>query len=229
MNQLSGVLTPQSFIRAQATQFASVALILVCLFNVTARAAANDFRGNQFLSFKSFSRFKKSIGEQTNEIALTSPEIRARISWDELILSWNSDAPAGTYLKLEARAIYAERATKFYTIGLWSTDPTRQPRESVSKQKDADGDVQTDTLALTQPSERLQLRVTLGSEGKLKPKLKFLSASLLDRSVKREPLPPNRAAWGKIVNVPERSQMAYEGGGVWCSPTTISMLLTFWS
>jgi hypothetical protein len=51
----------------------------------------------------------------------------------------------------------------------------------------------------------------------------------LDNTVKPPPLPPNRAAWGKILPVPERSQMTYEGGEVWCSPATLSMMLAFWS
>ena len=31
------------------------------------------------------------------------------------------------------------------------------------------------------------------------------------------------------MDVLERSQMAYENGSVLCSPTTVSMLLSFWS
>ena len=195
----------------------------------TARSESFDARGIQFIAFKTFARFRKTAGEGQHETILTSPEIRARIHWDELIASWNAVMPARAYLKVEVRARYADRATKFYTMGLWSGDPAQHPRESVRQQKDADGDVDTDTLMLDQPADRLQVRLTLGGEPKEQPKLKFLGLSLLDKRAAPAPLPPNRAAWGKTLAVPERSQMAYEGGDVWCSPATISMLLASWS
>lgn len=188
-----------------------------------------DARGIQFLGFDSFSAFKNSPGQQPGESVLTSREIRARIHWDELITSWNADMPASSYLKVEVRAIYPGHTTKYYTMGLWSGDPSRYPRESVLKQKDADGDVDTDTLMLRKAVERFQLRLTLGGEGKQTPKLRFLGVSLLDSRAKPAPLPPDRGAWGKTIDVPERSQMAYENGSVLCSPTTVSMLLSYWS
>jgi hypothetical protein len=188
-----------------------------------------DARGSQFIAFKSFSTFKKSTGLVAGETVLTSPEIHARIPWDELIASWNADMPVGAYLKVEVRAIYADRATRFYIMGLWSGDPARHPRESVPNQKDAEGDVDTDTLALQQPAERLQLRLTIGGDDRQKPRMKFISVSLLNSKATLAPLPPNCAAWGKTIEVPERSQMAYENGDALCSPTTISMLLAYWS
>jgi hypothetical protein len=89
--------------------------------------------------------------------------------------------------------------------------------------------VDTDTLTLQQSAECFQLRLTLDGDAKEKPRLKFLSVSLLDSKAVRAPLPPNRKAWGKTIDVPERSQMAYENGSVLCSPTTVSMLLAHWS
>jgi hypothetical protein len=52
---------------------------------------------------------------------------------------------------------------------------------------------------------------------------------MTDSNSKPEALEPNKAAWGKTIQVPEKSQMAYPNGGVLCSPTTVSMLLTHWS
>ena len=114
-------------------------------------------------------------------------------------------------------------------MGLWSGDPARHPRASVRQQNDDDGDVDTDTLLLKQPVRKAQIRLTFGGDGKQKPKLKFLSLSVLDTHAQPTELSPNRAAWGKTIEVPERSQMAYENGGVICSPTTVSMMLAFWS
>ncbi len=97
-------------------------------------ALAFDARGGQFIGFKSFSAFDQSPGPHTGEIVLTSPTIAARIKWDELIASWNAETPEGAYLKIEVRAIYPAGPTKYYTMGLWSSNTNRYPRESVPNQ-----------------------------------------------------------------------------------------------
>src|SRR5882762_7882811 len=120
-----------------------------------------DCRGNQFIPFKDFSSFAQSPGEHTNELVLLSPQITAAIKGNELIVSWNSKLPESSGLKLEARAIYPDHATKYYTMALWSGNPARNPRESTPHQKDPDGDVSTDTLILKNPCDRFQIRLTL--------------------------------------------------------------------
>jgi hypothetical protein len=201
----------------------------VCLALTATPALALDARGGQFIGFKSFSDFAKTAGAHRGEIVLTSPQILARINWDELIASWNAETPEGAYLKIEARAIYPAGPTKYYVMGLWSANPSRYPRESVLHQKDADGDVATDTLRLDRPCDRLQIRLTLGGDERQKPKLKFLGLDLTDTKVTPPSLPFNPAALGRTLPVPQRSQMAYTNGSVLCSPTTVSMIMTFWS
>jgi Peptidase_C39 like family len=207
----------------------SVAVATAGLVPMNSKSETLDARGAQFIPFKSFSRFTKSPGANPGEVVLTSPEIHSRIQWNELIASWNVEMPTNTYLKVEARAIYPDHATRFYTMGLWSADPAQHPRESVPNQKDTDADAFTDTLALNQPAERFQLRITLGGSARKKPKLKFLGVSLLNSKASPAPPSTNRAAWGKTIPVPERSQIAYENGKALCSPTTVSMLLAYWS
>ena len=165
-----------------------------------------------------------------NGVVLTSPEIPVPIAWDELVVSWNATAPSGTYLKIEARGIYPDHSTKFYTMGLWSEDVSKHPRESVPQQKNLDGNVSTDTLILEKPGARAQIRVTLGSsEENPKPELIFLGLSFLDSKTKPISFPPNQKAWGKIIETPERSQNSYPEEQGWCSPTSLAMVLMRWS
>ena len=138
------------------------------------------------------------------------------------------DRRTGGYLKAEVRALYPDRATKYYTMGLYSTDSTTHPRGSVAGQKDADGDVWTDTLILRFPCRRVQVRLTLGGP-EAGPGLKFFSLCLTNTKASPAPLPSNPSAWGRTLAVPERSQMAYPNGKVLCSPTTVSMLMSFWA
>lgn len=203
--------------------------LAVVALGFTCNCCALDARGAQFIGFSSFEQFTKVAGNGVAETVFTSPVIQSRIETDELIASWNVRSRAAAYLKVEARAIYSDHATRYFQLGRWSSDAAKFPRESVLNQRDADGDVATDTLTLTKPCRQLQVRLTLGGDDNAKPELKFLGISLLDRKAAPPSLPPNRAAWGKLLPVPERSQMAYTGGGVWCSPATVSMLMGFWS
>ena len=42
-------------------------------------------------------------------------------------------------------------------------------------------------------------------------------------------LPPNKEAWSRSLDVPRQSQMAFENGGEWCSPTAVTMMLSYWA
>jgi len=222
---------PDGLLRAPKRRVHASWLVLAGLLTLLLPRAAWSFesRGAQFLGFTRFSAFEQSRGSIPGELVLTSPIIRGDINWDQLIVSWNTDAPDGTYLKVEARAIFMDHSSGFYTMGLWSCNPARHPRESVPQQKDDDGQVITDTLVLAHATDRLQLRLTLGGDDMLKPKVKFLGVSLLDSKASPPALLPNRNAWGRLVEVPERSQMKYPNGKVLCSPTTVSMLMSYWS
>jgi len=172
----------------------------------------------------SFARTRDTNGH----VILLSPVICSTNEWDQLVLSWNVTAAPGTFLTVEARAIQPGHTTKFYTWGCWSPDDKTFPRASVRDQKDADGDVRADTLALNNPATAVQIRLTLGGTNNTIPTLKFLGISFCNTKVKPEVLPPNRAAWGKIIPTPERSQQSYPGGNGWCSPTSLSMALARW-
>jgi hypothetical protein len=208
-----------------------MALLLSAAWLIVTATAASGFddRGGQFIGFKSLSAFKESAGARPGEVVLTSPEIVARLRWDELVASWNAETPEAAYLKIEARAIYAAGPTKYYVMGLWSANTNRHPRESVLRQKDADGDVATDTLMLKRPCDRLQVRLTLGGDGGQKPRVKFLGLCLTDTKRTPTALRSNPAALGKTLAVPQRSQMVYTNGGVLCSPTTVSMIMSYWA
>ena len=186
----------------------------------------SDF--SRFTGLADFSAFTRT---QTGDGAtvLLSPEIPAKIPWNELIVSWNAAAPAGTFLKIEARAIRAGQSTGFYTLGIWSPDNKLFKRTSVRGQKDADGKVETDTLHLTQLAEAAQIRVTLDGTNALEPTLKFLGLSFANTRIPPAVRPPNKAAWGKIIPTPEHSQFGYPNEKGWCSPTSLSMVLSRWA
>jgi hypothetical protein len=161
---------------------------------------------------------------------LQSSAIVSPIQWNQLIVSWNADAPPGTFVKIEAAATEAGVVrTKYYRMGEWSLDGKTFPRASVPGQRDSEGTVDTDTLILNQPADGAMIRVTLGGTNDAMPRLKFLGVDFSNTKVPSARRAPNRAAWGKIIATPEHSQHGYPNEKGWCSPTSLSMVLSRWA
>jgi hypothetical protein len=206
-------------------------MVLLCAVILSGCKTAPVSTNSNFSHFVGLVDFSKFTRLQTinGETILLSREIKSPMPWNELIVSWNAAAPAGTFLTIEASAISPNHTTRFYTLGNWSLDNKNYPRTSVHGQNDGDGTVATDTLILKQLADAAQIRVTLGGTGGARPKLKFLGASFSNTKVSPAPRPPNRAAWGKIIPTPERSQHGYPDEKGWCSPTSLSMVLARWA
>lgn len=144
--------------------------------------------------------------------------------FDEAVLSWNADTPAGASLVFFASAQVEGRWTRAYRMGLWTSDDRRQ---SYKGERDEDGNVDTDILKLRMPADKLRVRVVFAGESA--PTLRRLTVCLSDHETPLVAREPNRAAWGKVIEVPRRSQMSYPGGNVLCSPTAVSMVLAHWA
>ncbi|MCB1128734.1 MAG: peptidase C39 family protein, partial [Verrucomicrobiae bacterium] len=184
-------------------------------------------------AFRGWTRFDDWPREENLESrgwTSTSPVLAPGFDWDELVVSWNATTPRGSGLVVEAQPVLAGEAPPFYTLGRWALEPGEFKRESVPGQRDRWGEVNTDTLVLREPARgvRLRLRALAGEAGAL-PELRFLGASFLRREGSPQTLPPNRAAWGRTIDVPRRTQADYpEGINEWCSPTSLSMVLAWW-
>ena len=202
-------------------------LFLVVLTGCKTAPGLSHSHYSRFVVVTNFTEFT-ATQTATGEITLLSPEIKAPIDWNQLILSWNAPPVAGNFLRLEARAIQPGHATKFFSWGQWSSDDKTFSRCSVTNQQDADGDLRADTLALNQLANGVQLRLTVGGTNRTLPSLKFLGLSFCNTRAKPERGKVNLAAWGKEISVIERSQQSYPGGNGWCSPTSLSMALAHW-
>ncbi len=163
-----------------------------------------------------------------------SPELPVNFDFSEAIASWNAETPDGTWIETQARARMGTRWTKWYSLGVWAADDSPIQRHSVRAQGDADGTVYTDTLALVKgkvPAEALQVKVILYSDtGANVPSVRSLSLAYSTPAPKKAALSTgDPALWNTLLDVPECSQMVYpDGGNVWCSPTSVSMVLGYW-
>ena len=164
----------------------------------------------------------------------TSPLTPTGFGFSRAVASWNADTPTGTWIEVLARAQVGGRLTKFYNLGVWAADGSTVERHSVKDQRDGDGNVAVDTLVLSgtqPPADAVQLKVRFfTTRPDAVPTLRLAAVS-----VSMSPRRPTQisagdpALWGKVLDVPACSQQAYpDGGEVWCSPTSTSMVLGFW-
>ena len=167
----------------------------------------------------------------------TSPIVTTPFAFTEAIASWNAGTPPGTWIEMLIRVRFDTRWSKWYNLGVWASDNLTIERHSVKEQDDADGYVAADTLVVTnrEPAPTaLQLKVRLFSaSGSLIPVVRNLSVAYSTTAPKEDApllLDGNPARWNRLLNVPVCSQMVYaDGGEVWCSPTSTSMVLKYWA
>src|ERR1041385_8098028 len=199
------------------------------LLTVMVGANTRDkYRGCRFIGYSDFASWERPEPPPSDSIDFTSPENHPGIPWDELVFSWNAKLSAKSSMRVEARGIFPDHSTRWYTMGLWSGDRSLNPRESVKNQKDEDGEVQTDTLVLKRTGAKVQLKVCISGDDPSN-RLTFIGLSFSAGKPPFDALPPTKKAWGKELDVPEKSQLSYKGGEPWCSPTSTAMSLCYWS
>ena len=164
----------------------------------------------------------------------TSPVITTPFGYKEAIASWNAATPPGSWLEIQFRAQYGTRWSKWYVLGIWASDYSTIQRHSVRLQGDSDGFVAVDTFVSSNKKEttnKFQLKIRLFSaNGTATPSVRNASVAYSTEIPKSASVSPgNSTRWNIRLNVPECSQMVYpDGGEVWCSPTSTSMVLAYW-
>lgn len=147
----------------------------------------------------------------------------------EAIASWQANTPPGTWVEVELRAQVGSTWTKWYSMGVWLEGETPFKRHSVSGQGDKNGSVATDTLILAKAATAVQSRITLfTTDPALTPTVRGYGVTFANGVDAAGTVP-----FGGLTSdlaVPKRSQMVFPNGGeVWCSPTSTSMVMAYWA
>ncbi|MGH2480695.1 MAG: C39 family peptidase, partial [Ktedonobacteraceae bacterium] len=169
---------------------------------------------------------------------LTSPIHTTQKSFTTLVASWNATTPAGTWMEVHVRVLGSKGWTHWYNLPIWASDLSTINRHSVDGQSDKTGSVSTDTFFASPSATAYQLSLTLFTTSpSVSLTLKRVGVIASYDSTSFPTIAPDRSVWGTNLNVPQRSQMlpqyqglGYGGGGeVWCSPTSTSMVMAYWS
>jgi hypothetical protein len=154
--------------------------------------------------------------------------------------SWQSTTPPGTWVEIEAQIRTASTESRWFAIGAWAFDTSVIERHSTGGQLDAVGRIDTDTFVAAADAPggmpvAYRLRVTLHG-GDASPTVRQVGVSTArPGSVPEATSEPSLSA-GVELKVPAHSQSIHRreypgfggGGVVWCSPTSTSMLLSYW-
>ena len=163
--------------------------------------------------------------------------------FNELVSSWNTKTPVGTFVQIEVQPqIDDGHWAKWYILGQYSYFDSDFHRTSVGHQGDADGYVAIDTFfAKDHPAIAYRLRVTLlrrvGSTAT--PSLSRLSAIASNLTNQKNTFPSATTMNGTSIDLglPKYSQEIHHGefpqydngGEAWCSPTSTSMVVQYWT
>jgi len=178
----------------------------------------NYYNGGSFL-----------VGETTSPVITTTA-----FSYKEAIASWNAVTPVGSWVEVQFKARHDTVWSKWYSLGIWASDETTVARHSVNGQGDADGTVYTDTFVSQNKktgADAFQIKIRLFSTNGAIAKVRNASVAYSVSAPKSATASAgNPALWNQSITIPECSQMVYpDGGEVWCSPTSTSMVLGHWN
>jgi len=159
--------------------------------------------------------------------ARSEPWVGAR-GFDAVVPSFEALTPKGTWIAVFLAVRVGGAWSKDYALGVWASSTETVARHSVDGQQDATAEVAVDTLLLARKADALRFTVQLFAEGAATPRVRAVSAVVIDSAASAPADTPTPAARGKVLAVPARSQMAWPGNG-WCSPTSTSMILAYWA
>jgi peptidase C39-like protein len=170
----------------------------------------------------------------------TSPIVAPTHPINSIVVSWKAATPAGTWLEIHIRTQQGGSWTHWYKLPVWASTFDPVQRHSIDGQADAGGSIDTDTYTTgAQNATAYQVALTLfTTTPSTSPTLRRVAAiASYNNAQNMQKVTPDKSVWGKNLAVPQRSQMlpeyqgqGYGGGGeVWCSPTSTSMVMAYWS
>lgn len=157
---------------------------------------------------------------------LESAELTAAIPFDDLVGSFNAELKKGESVELWAQVRVAGKWSKFYGLGRWDDSGGR----SMGAQADETAKVDVDTLKISGLADAFRYKVVLAGKN---PKLRQVAVAYADskKHAAGEPDPFTPGPWVAELEVAPRSQLEEQEKFRHdiCSPTSLSMVLHFWS
>jgi hypothetical protein len=207
-----GQISRQSFLRLGGAGLAGAALL-----TSPARAFAQSDAG-RYIEYREHTPGGLSGGTFTSEV------FTASIDFDTLIPSWNARIPSGSAVKVEIRVRYGGRWSGWLSLGSYAVTD-RSASESTAY---PNWRVDVDTVQSRNGELANAYQYRLSVSGSPRVSRIAIMASQSARHGEKINAGNLERTWGKRLNVPLRSQYDFDAGAAWCSPTSVSMVTTYW-
>jgi hypothetical protein len=148
----------------------------------------------------------------------TSPWCEPGFAFTELVASWSVSTPRGSWVEVAAQP---RGSRTWHELGQWSSGARPARRTSVP------GDPEVETDVWRPRGETVGYRLRLRMHGRSTPVLDRIGAVVSAGTVRGTTSSPLRRR-ERVLDVPRLSQMTWKevGGRGWCSPTSVSMVLS---
>lgn len=216
-----------SIIQQQKGTF--LAVICSCVFSLLVMGEKHHF-----LAWENPDNHRLSRRDDREKVVYRFPLPLPDFQVSELIPSWNLQSVSDGFLDVVIHASFLSGKSRMFNMGRWAKGgqslDQMGPRTSINDQKNDYGVVYTDTLVFKQtPTDcEVELRLYPGNEDK-GGTLDFFGVCLSPPPALDELLRPSPILETRLIDVPLLCQRDYIGGGVWCSPTSVTMIMHYWS
>ncbi|MCL5960026.1 MAG: C39 family peptidase [Chloroflexi bacterium] len=171
---------------------------------------------------------RQSDGAYVTNGALISEQHLTEFPFNNAVISWNAETPAGTSLELQLRVRVGDSVSPWFTMETWSATGGA----SVGGQSNEWGRVNIDTLELGSYANSLQYRIAFAtSNPATSPRLRSAAIVYSDSSTQLVgPRVDVAKGWIRDLDVPQYSQLEQSADVAReiCSPTSLAMVLNFW-
>lgn len=233
----SGGLSRRDFLKLGGAGFAGAALLATPGIAAAQSSSYIDYQEHGPAQFSEGNKSGTTVNNGGLRLSnssssgwMTSRPVGTPFAFDTLIPSWDGNIPAGTSIVMMVRVRYGGRWSDWMSMGTYSA----VERSRSASTSNPNWRINIDTIE-SRNGERAgayqyHFRLVSDSEGR-SPIIRSacLVASQSGRHGEKINAGNLKRAWGKSLYLPLRSQYDYDQGAAWCSPSSISMVSTYWS
>jgi hypothetical protein len=239
-----GKLDRRAFLRLAGAGFIATSVGSTAVLSKPAAAAVSQYIDFNAHAAGHFSKGRKTgVAVENGSLRLSNPKkrgsryvgtlisrpVKTDVSYDTLIPAWNARTPGGTKIVLDVRVRYSGSWSNWLSLGPYSATGASKSRSTTH----TNWRVDIDTIRSRHGERAVAYQYRLGLISKYKsrsPRVWRVSlvASQVANHGKKINVGNLTRVYGKSLPVPERSQYDFQAGAAWCSPTSLSMVTSYW-
>lgn len=158
-------------------------------------------------------------------------------TFTQAVPSWQAQTPGKSWVAVELQVRTPDGTSRWYRMANWAFEDSKIKRRTERNQSDAIGTIYTDTFVAASgvQAQEYRLRVVLHGTKTDRPVVGQVGSTVARPDELPDTSTPTSSEPVEL-DVPSYSQSIHSGeypkygggGGVWCSPTSTAMVLSYW-